>query len=163
MVVVFRDHRRRYLTVANNEIERAILAGGISVQRTVKQLLSRQGFQKAERAARKAEGLQVHSAPGEPPWKQTGHLSGSMDAIGEIATSTDPETGDTAIGGVETFKDERGFVARVGTNVRYAPFLEFGTSRMEARPYLRPALDSNAESIRRSIKRAGRRIQRRAP
>jgi HK97 gp10 family phage protein len=31
--------------------------------------------------------------------------------------------------------------ARVGTNVRYAPYLELGTSRMVARPYLRPTLD----------------------
>lgn len=36
--------------------------------------------------------------------------------------------------------DDDGLVARVGTNVEYAPYLEFGTSRMSARPFLRPAL-----------------------
>lgn len=28
----------------------------------------------------------------------------------------------------------------VGTNVEYAPFVEFGTRKMQARPYLRPSV-----------------------
>ncbi len=31
-------------------------------------------------------------------------------------------------------------VGRVGTNVHYAPHLEYGTVKMRARPFLRPAL-----------------------
>jgi HK97 gp10 family phage protein len=31
---------------------------------------------------------------------------------------------------------------QVGSSVRYAGFVEFGTSKMAAQPYLRPALDS---------------------
>lgn len=30
---------------------------------------------------------------------------------------------------------------RVGTNVQYAPLLEFGTRKMAARPFMRPALE----------------------
>ena len=37
----------------------------------------------------------------------------------------------------------------VGTNVEYAPFVELGTGRMSARPYLRPALETNMDRIRR--------------
>lgn len=37
-------------------------------------------------------------------------------------------------------RDSRGLAAIIGTNVEYAPYLEFGTSRMAARPFLRPAL-----------------------
>lgn len=33
-----------------------------------------------------------------------------------------------------------GLVGYVGSNVEYASFVELGTSRMRARPYLRPAL-----------------------
>lgn len=33
--------------------------------------------------------------------------------------------------------------ATVGTNVEYARFVEYGTSRMGPRPYLTPALESN--------------------
>lgn len=36
--------------------------------------------------------------------------------------------------------DPRGVVARVGTNVVYAPFIELGTRFAEAQPFLRPAL-----------------------
>lgn len=36
----------------------------------------------------------------------------------------------------------RGFRSRVGTNVEYAPFVEYGTSRMAARPYLTPAVEA---------------------
>lgn len=37
-------------------------------------------------------------------------------------------------------RDWRGLYAIVGTNVHYAAYVEFGTRRMRARPYLRPAL-----------------------
>ncbi len=33
--------------------------------------------------------------------------------------------------------------AEIGTPVEYAPYIEYGTSRMAAQPYLRPALDEN--------------------
>jgi HK97 gp10 family phage protein len=39
----------------------------------------------------------------------------------------------------------------IGTDVEYAPYVEFGTSRMAAQPYLRPALDENHEEITRTI------------
>lgn len=29
----------------------------------------------------------------------------------------------------------------VGSNVKYAPYVEWGTEKMEAQPYLRPAID----------------------
>ena len=37
-------------------------------------------------------------------------------------------------------RDGMGFYVEVGTNVHYAAFVEFGTSRMAARPYLLPAV-----------------------
>lgn len=35
----------------------------------------------------------------------------------------------------------------VGTNVEYAPFVELGTSRMGAQPFLRPAVEENRDLI----------------
>lgn len=38
-------------------------------------------------------------------------------------------------------------VGRVGTNVEYAGYVEYGTKRQSAQPYLRPALLENKEQI----------------
>lgn len=43
--------------------------------------------------------------------------------------------------------DDRGMFVDVGSNVVYAPFVEQGTSRMAARPYLRPALEAARGNI----------------
>lgn len=39
-----------------------------------------------------------------------------------------------------------GATARVGTGVDYAPYVEFGTRRQRAQPYLRPAFDSQKDA-----------------
>lgn len=39
-------------------------------------------------------------------------------------------------------QDSDGLYADVGTAVLYGPYLEYGTSRMPAYPFLRPALDA---------------------
>lgn len=62
------------------------------------------------------------STPGQPPATRTGRLIGSITwRLGA---------------------DSLGPYADVGSAVFYAPFVELGTSRMKARPYLRPALES---------------------
>lgn len=81
------------------------------------------------------------SAPGEPPAVQTGHLSQSI-----AYSITSPTT------------------AKNGTNDSNGLFLEFGTERMAARPWLRPvAYDRRvadkarklaAQSLARSIAQA---------
>lgn len=40
----------------------------------------------------------------------------------------------------ELDRDGQGIVGVVGTDVDYAPYVEFGTSRASAQPFLRPAL-----------------------
>lgn len=39
-------------------------------------------------------------------------------------------------------RDGRGLLGIVGTNVAYAPYVEFGTARAGAQPFLRPALQA---------------------
>ena len=47
-----------------------------------------------------------------------------------------------------------GIFALVGSNLDYAGFLEFGTSKMDARPWLEPALRNNADNLQRNISAA---------
>lgn len=42
----------------------------------------------------------------------------------------------------------------IGTNVEYAPYIELGTSRMKARPYLRPAAANHADEYKQIVKAA---------
>lgn len=46
---------------------------------------------------------------------------------------------------------KNGAEATVGTNVEYAPYVEFGTSRSRAKPYLQPALQKNKDKARKLI------------
>ena len=46
----------------------------------------------------------------------------------------------------------------VGTNVEYAPYVEYGTVRSRAKPYLRPALDVHKKNLVRMWKDIFRRV-----
>ena len=48
----------------------------------------------------------------------------------------------------------------VGTDVEYAVYVERGTSRTEARPYMQPALDKSRPVVQRDVSRAIRAIVR---
>lgn len=68
----------------------------------------------------------VPSAPGEAPNNDTGVLKGNIEAV---------------------LKEP--LVAEVSSNAPYAAALEFGTSKMAERPYMRPARDKEAGTIGR--------------
>lgn len=67
------------------------------------------------------------SAPGEPPKSDTGRLVNSIRHTHSFLTAT------------------------VGTEVNYAGYLEYGTSKMAARPYLEPTLEENEDTIEKMI------------
>ena len=77
------------------------------------------------------------SRPGEPPKKVTEVL------LQSIAFA------------VET--DDTGITLSVGTNVTYGKHLELGTSKMAARPYLRPSLEERFERLVNGVARELRR------
>lgn len=43
------------------------------------------------------------------------------------------------------------FTGRIYTDLYYAPYLEFGTSKMDARPFMRPALFINKDFIEKTF------------
>lgn len=69
----------------------------------------------------------THSAPGNPPYKQKGHLRRSI--AWELV----------------------GLRARVGTNLRYGRYLETGTRRMKPRPYLTRNLRVHRDTLARLL------------
>ncbi len=77
----------------------------------------------------------THSRPGNPPYKQKGTLRRKIEW--EIIVT----------------KGGAAFTGRVGTNVPYGRHLELGTSRMRARPYLRPALRRYTPELRAILTR----------
>ena len=73
----------------------------------------------------------VPSAPGQPPNEDTGTLRNSI-----ILTQPAP------------------LRVRISANAPYAAFLEFGTSRMAARPFMGPAARKNKKVVRALVANA---------
>lgn len=72
------------------------------------------------------------SAPGESPASDTGRLVGS----------------------IRTAYDHENLSGTVNASTNYAAYLEYGTKKMEPRPFMRPALANRREAIEADIARA---------
>lgn len=72
-----------------------------------------------------------------------------QNASGPRPSHIDRVTG-TLTASINTRKTGKATV-KVGTNVEYAAIHEFGSSKVPARPYLRPALRDNKEVISRYV------------
>lgn len=82
---------------------------------------------------RKGEPRVPHtaSAPGQFPMSDTGRLASNVEF--EVATKSRQ-------------------VAVVGTNIVYGAYLEFGTSKMAARPWLMPSFRKASEGVAKELK-----------
>jgi HK97 gp10 family phage protein len=101
-------------------ILRAMAAGVVG---EMKRLMSLPKSGRAYRRGRRA--IHVASAPGEAPAIDTGNLAGSIN-----------------------FGMQSPTMAEVTVNAEYAAYLEFGTIRMAARPYVEPALEKVRDQFR---------------
>jgi hypothetical protein len=97
-------------------VKRNITAAAIYLANVIKADISQSGtLSYSNRSGKRVRGTIynfTHSIAGNPPYKQTGRLRGSIDW------------------------EVDNFTARVGTNVLYGLFLEKGTRRMKPRPFL---------------------------
>lgn len=89
--------------------------------------------------------------------------SGSISGANHVPSLPgQPPNADTRLldTNIETTIRRRGRnpVVQVMSNAPYAMFLEFGTSRMAERPYLRPALQRNRAQSTRMVEEAVRRV-----
>lgn len=116
------------------------LQGHLQVKLNKSARLGTPGSEKARKAAAKKAGRRFvrfryePSAPGQPPRKRTGTLQKSVSF----------ETSWMNLG-------EPVYLVRVGTNVPYGRFLEYGTRKMAARPWLRPGLREYLPTFQRIV------------
>ena len=96
--------------------------------------LAKIGIQRGPKSGRTYQrGNITHqaSAPGQYPATDTGRLASSV--MIDLPTPG-------------------GLTGRVGTNVQYGPMLEFGTSRMAARPWLLPSFTQAKINVEKKLK-----------
>lgn len=88
------------------------------ISNIVKEKIRKKG---SGRIYRRGKTTHQASAAGEPPSTDTGRLLGSINyTVGA---------------------DGRDIVGRVSANTEYAKYLEYGTTKMKPRPFLRPSLE----------------------
>lgn len=99
-------------------VSRAVVGTALELQGNIKTSIARGPA--SGRTYQKYKPRRVHtaSAPGQPPMSDTGRLVNSIefDKVGDLT-------------------------ATVGSKLAYALYLEYGTRRMAARPFFRPAVE----------------------
>lgn len=113
-------HKRRLRTLSK---EAVTVAGRVVYVGA--DMVRAEAFQSISRGSVSGAG-HIPSVPGEPPNRDSGILQAGL----EIART----------GPVQ---------AQVSSNAQYSAALEFGTGRMSARPYMRPARDKTLPEINR--------------
>lgn len=114
---------------ATRSLKRQIALGAILVQSQAVKSISK-GARSGKKFKRGGKTGQ-RSAPGEFPKTDRGRLVAS----------------------IKTESSAGGLIFRVGTNLRYGRFLEFGTLKMAARPWLARTLRLNVKTISKNIAR----------
>ena len=136
-------------------IERGLKIVMVELQIELREKLSQVGSGAGYFGGSKGKGyFRTRSAPGEPPAVDTGTLRNSVQSKPQYVAGT----GMTSI-------VLAGLVAGVNKDARIPRWLEYGTSRMKARPFIAPSLEVIRPSVagpisdqmQRSIKRMKRR------
>lgn len=134
------EMRRRF----NTAVREGLVASQILLSGTIVKLLSKPGtgriYQvnkgKGKRARNLREiGFHRASAPGFPPAVNTNRLRGSWTIAIKSGRELLPGYN------LRVIRKPGMLGYELGSNVVYAPFLEFGTRRMRPRPYLKPAME----------------------
>ena len=123
----FKWYGRQVSDDVNDELRKALAKAALIVQKEAKRNLSKPGKGKKHR------GLNYRSSkPGDSPAVQTGHLRRSV----QVDTSK--------------LKGKRPSV-RVGTNLKYGAWLEYGTRWIAMRPWFRPAVFKSQKKLAKLI------------
>lgn len=130
------DYRNKVRTEIKAGARRNLKAAAILLQNHAKELVSVDGTTQvpatSKKTGRKLKRTNLAyntnpSKPGEPPHVQTGRLRASIS------------------------HEVTGVTARVGTNLEYGRYLELGTRKMAARPWLRRSLTEAWTQLQRIL------------
>jgi HK97 gp10 family phage protein len=131
-VTVTRQSKVKGVTAKYNaKLKQIIGAGGQMVMNEAKQSIQQNSGGGKTYQKYKPRRTHTASAEGQPPNTDTGFL------VSNIFLQIDPD----------------GLGADVESRADYSGYLEFGTSKMRARPYLQPALEANRRNIIRLFAR----------
>ena len=146
------------IMAANIEgIQRGLNVAMTKLQQEMRLTLNKKGTGVGYRGGKKGKGyFRKRSAPGQPPAQDTSHL------INSVQTSVfRNESGRDFVSVFMT-----GLVAGKDKDARIPRWLEYGTSRMKARPFIAPSLEvirpSVAGTISDQMQRSIKRMQTRA-
>jgi HK97 gp10 family phage protein len=150
------NFKKEALDAIVSNIEKRFVAVGFQLETDIKRSMTT-GTGRTYVKGKNRNIIHIASAPGMPPAVDTGRLRASISTNwsnsgmerGHVDGKAEAEDG------VGMPKDPLRFHVYVGTNVLYAPLLEWGTRRMSARPFVRPAFDRIKGKVAQMIKSAG--------
>lgn len=127
------------------DVERALKRGGLQIENdAVEGIINPPKTGRIYPSKHRKGAMHQASAPGQFPAADSGRLHQS------ITTAT-------------VQNDDRAVVVETGANAPYAMALEFGTSKMEPRPFMTPSFQQNEAHIRGQVTQAvARSLQRSA-
>ena len=153
-VIGFGDLEKKMLSLSGSvtlEIKKVVARRAVEVETDAKRSVQGGGktgrvyvksaIKRGRGKNRKVVGHNFHraSAPGEAPATDTGRL------VSNISTLVTLDGMEAEIGVFGKIVDDD------GESRNYARDLEFGTTKMAARPFLQPALEKNKEKIIRTV------------
>lgn len=130
------------------DAQKALIALGYQMESEIKQSM--------KAGTGRVYGGHQASAPGEPPAVDTGRLRGSISTnwTGSGMRKGNVDGAAQSGDGIEA-PVGREFTVSVGSAAPYASWLEYGTKKMAARPFIRPIFDKFKSKISRFRFRAG--------
>ncbi len=142
---------KQVFTLASKVNVTAMKKAGFVVERNVKKLLSKIGTGREYIRGKKRHSKQarIHraSVAGQPPSLDTGILRASIFTDVSVKNRN-------VIGKVGPDVEHIAAEQSAGTDVEYGLYLELGTAKMRARPFLRPGLAKSAGQIMRIFRKA---------